>query len=265
MPRRPAPDPESLGITPDTPPAEAPASETRPAWPELTDTEKEAARQVAGARPLCEFRSCGQVYVLAAFDAPAWKALLTEFTASAKDGVGPSLSDQDETVCRHAVVWPRLPEGYWSAPGTLAGLPASIAATVRARSGFPVVLEDGRLAGPTLSVEEIPGPAPEPEAEPTEEQMTAWRAASPNGTLFRATFPDGSSCVFAPMPRALWRSVQTRLDKNEGFDAALAACQETLLWPPVDLASRPAGHTEQLFEQILAASGFDAEPVVVEL
>lgn len=253
-------DPEAPEAAPEIAP---------PAWPILTEEEKdEAKRRFPGTR-LFRVQNCGQTYLIRPLSSNEWSALTRRIVTESRKGTLDA-SRSDEWIASEGIVWPVIPPenrvAFWQ--GTLAGAARTIALQVRQKSGFPLVTDDGRIVADSLEV--LPLFDTESEERPTSEEPTgealeALRAGSPNGTILRTEFPGGLGVHYLrPWTRPDWEAIQVQ--EERGNDFRDFAVRRALLWSSEDW-TKPAlaGVIEQLFGEAMVVSGFTAAPEVEEI
>lgn len=231
------------------------------AWPTLTPQRIEECKVLNQGRPIYRYEQHGIVIVYTGLLGSAYKELTDKFRAEATFSTP---ERQDEMTAEAAVLWPRLPEGWFET--ALAGHAQTLALLVRQQSGFSLTTSSGRIIGKNLKTEEIdPQTRPTP-AEPTDLEIQTIRAQSPGQQLFLATFPDGDQNLFIPLPRIEWTSINKRLELDPALDAAVEVTRFCVKWPAVpNWDQELAGKINALFDKIMTHSAFDLEPQVVEL
>lgn len=244
----PAPEPEAE--------AEAPL-----AWPVLTPERIVDCKQLNQGRPVYRYEQFGIVVVYKGLIGSQYKELTDKFREE-KDMSTPER--QDEQTAAAAVLWPRLPEGWFET--ALAGHAQTLALLVRQQSGFSLTTTEGRVIGKMLKTEELDPQEHVPPIEPTDEEIQTIRAQSPGQQIFLATFPDGKQNLFTPLPRIEWTSINKRLEANPEIDAALEVARFCVKWPSTpNWDNELAGKVNALFDSIMTQSAFNLEPQVVEL
>lgn len=240
--------------------------ESAPAWPIWSEEEREELKKHYPNIPLYKVKNCGQTYVIRAMSSAEWSALTKRVIAENKNEQLEA-SKEDELIARAAVVWPLVPahvlDDFWKS--NLAGAARSLALQIREKSGFPTISDEGRIVGPTLEIELLFQPEISNKEEPENEALELLRETSPNKSIVRVEFPTvGGVHYFRPWTRTDWELIQAQ--EERGNDFRDFGVRQALLWSSEDWVKPAlAGVIEQLFDQVLIASGFTATPEVEEL
>ena len=263
--------PRRIHTTLQTPPVEAEPiavqeAPPEPAWPVLTPEERQAIKDRNPGVKAFVVTPAGQPYVIKPLSAREWHTLSQQVLKESKKGTVDT-ARQDEMIANASILWPVIDPNhqaeFWRSG--LAGTAHSLALQVRQKSGFATITEEGEIVGDQLSVtplfvdEEVADIE-----EPTDEELEAMRAQSPNRQVYRAELVGFGVHYFRPWTRTDWISVQQQEERESDFrDFAVRAA---LLWSSEDW-NKPltAGLIGQLFSAILEASGFNVTPTVEAL